>query len=226
MKNLILFLLLAIVVISFSCTKNSVIDGGLSIAEVNMTTLDYLKSTPHHQFDTLIILLKAAGIDQEVNSANQTFVAPTDYAFRNFIIEKQAALRIIYNDENYVYNYDSLKNEIVNYKDTLRMYMIPGKINRVDLVSPRITKSTSNVIVALQLIESKLYTEWVPNSIPKFLWFSKVINGFDKPNDITIPLADQDPISRCQTSGIITTNGILHVLDDDHIFGFRHHIAQ
>lgn len=226
MKNLIFFLLLAIAVISFSCTKNSVIDGGLSKAEVNMTTLDYLKSRPHHTFDTLLLLLHTAGIDQEVNTTNQTFIAPTDYAFRNFIIEKQAALRIIHNNENYIYNFDSLKNEIVKYKDTLRMYMIPGKINRADLTSPRITKSTSRVDVALQLIDSKLYTEWVPNSKPLFLWFSKVVNGFDQSGDVNIPIADQDPISRCQTSGINTTTGILHVLDDNHIFGFRHHIAQ
>ena len=226
MKNLIFFLLLVIVAISFSCTKNSVIDGGLSNAQVNMTTLDYLQSRPHHTFDTLLLLLRTAGIDQEVNTANQTFVAPTDYAFRNFIIEKQAALRIIHNNENYIYNFDSLKNEIVKYKDTLRMYMVPGNLNRADLISPKITKSTSNVNVAFQLVESKLYTEWVPNSKPLFLWFSKVVNGFDQPGDVNIPIANQDPISRCQTSGIITNTGILHVLDDDHIFGFRKHIAQ
>lgn len=220
MKKLTFISLLLIAAICFSCKKDYLIDGGLSNAKVDMTTLEFLKTRPYHQFDSLLILLKAAGIESEVNS-NITFVAPTNYDLVNFCSEKQAALRLIYEDENYVYNFDSLVKEAVYYKDTLRMYMIPSNINRENLTSPVVTKSTSGVDVALSLIESKLYTEWVPNSIPKFVYFSKVINGLDNPADPDIPIDDQDGRSRCQTSGIITTTGILHILDDDHIFGFR-----
>ncbi|MDP4185005.1 MAG: fasciclin domain-containing protein [Bacteroidota bacterium] len=221
MKNSFIIFIFAIIgLLVFSCSNDYIMDGGVSNPNVNQTTLEYLKANPHHQFDTLLILVKAAGIENEL-TGNVTVFALTNYAFRNFVRSKQDELRKIYNDENYVYNFDSLKNQINIYRDTLRMYIVDGKYNRTDLSTPLVKKSKGGTDMCMSLKESKLYTEWVPNSKPKFLYYTKVVNGLDDPSDPNIPSQDQDVSCICQTSGIITTTGILHVLDDDHIFGFR-----
>mgnify|MGYP006991809278 CR=1 FL=1 len=69
------------------------------------------------------------------------------------------------------------------------------------------------------LKKTKLYTENVPNSVNKYLYYTFIINGLDESSNV--PLQDKDVSNYCQTSGLITKTGILHVLRDEHPLFFN-----
>ncbi|ETZ23333.1 hypothetical protein [Pedobacter sp. V48] len=54
---------------------------------------------------------------------------------------------------------------------------------------------------------------------PQYLFLTKIRNGLD-PNPIPDDYLDEDRdiIELVQTSGILTTNGVLHVLNNTHKF--------
>ncbi|MNR13085.1 hypothetical protein D3C85_1294710 [compost metagenome] len=83
-------------------------------------------------------------------------------------------------------------------------------------------KSKSNEDFSILLVESNDYTGLLTTK-PQYLYLVKVRNGLDlklangEP-DPSIPDQDKDIRELTQTSGIITTNGILHVLHNKHKF--------
>lgn len=74
--------------------------------------------------------------------------------------------------------------------------------------------------VELSLKKSPLYNEWLPNINVKLVHYKWVKNGLDI-GDEEVSVADKDIENICQTSGILTTNGVLHVLEDTHQFFFN-----
>ena len=108
-----------------ACKKSYTIGGSNFVAQVNMSTYDYLKT--NHLFDTLVIMIDKAGLKDELNKAG-TFFAFTNYSVRSYIETKRAALRIIRNDENMPYTFDSL--DLPALKDSLRSYMFADRFTR------------------------------------------------------------------------------------------------
>ena len=223
MKLLITFAASALLLTAvISCKKSYTIGGSKFVAQVDMTTYDYLKT--NHLFDTLVIMIDAMGLKDEVNQAG-TFFAVTNYSIRNYVLAKQTAEQLLYNNENLVYTFDSL--DLPSLKDTLRTYMFKDRITR-DNISQIGEWRYSNEGDPrwIQLIPTTDYTNQnVFTTDPKYIYLTKVIPqpGFSVPTDST-QLGQVDPSQElqtlCQTTGILTTTGVLHVLANSHTFDY------
>lgn len=221
MKKGIFIILMAITL--YACKKDYTIGGSTTDPHVNMTTYDYLKTNP--LFDTLLLLIDKTGLKDEVNSS-ATFFAFTDYAISNYVKVKQADLRVRLNDENLVYTFDSL--DFPSLKDSLRAYMFKDPISRDNTTeSGRLFKANDGELRLIQLIPVGDYTDGtVFSSRPKYIYFNKMIateNNYPVPTDSTgIPNLKPGQLlsTLCQTTGIITTTGILHVLSNLHTFTY------
>src|ERR1044072_517913 len=122
----ITFLILAAAIFLFSCKKNDYKnDGGVHDPHVNMTTYDYLKS--QRVFDSLVYLIDRAGLKDMVNS-DITFFAVTNYGVDDYLDIRQKRAAEQTGDENIPFSMDSIP--VQELKDSLRMYMVKGKINR------------------------------------------------------------------------------------------------
>ena len=102
-------LMAALLIASFvSCKKDDYFIGGsLHNAQFNGTTYEYLKTNP--LFDTLLLLIDKTGLKDEVNAANTTFFAPTDYAIKKYVKDiVQERKRLETGDENLVFEFGEL----------------------------------------------------------------------------------------------------------------------
>lgn len=220
MKKLIYALLLLATV--YSCQDN-LIDGGVSSANVNKTTVEYLRTQA--KFDTVMILFEKAGLLNLLDKPNVTVIMPTDYSVIQFAKQIEAQKKEEQDDENLIYTFKNLVNDINLYKDSLKMYIIDQRITRTELsAAPNgliETKSLLGNNVEVSLVSTKLYTEWLPNSDVKLIHYKNVINGLDPADNSTIPEEDQDVDNICQTTGILTTTGALHILEDTHNLFFN-----
>jgi hypothetical protein len=221
MKNKLIYILtfFGLCLMVTACKKNDYIIGGdVHDPRVNMTTYDFLKSKP--LFDTLSILIDKAGMKEEING-NNTFFAPTDYSIADLLAQRTRIIQLKYNNENIKYTLDSLP--IPELRDSLRSHLFAGAINRESLsLGDKLFKSKSNEDFSILLEETDNYTGLLTTK-PQYLYLVKVRNGLDPklPNgepDPSIPDEDKDIKELVQTSGIITTNGILHVLHNKHKF--------
>lgn len=219
-KLSVLALLLPLVLIS--CKKDYVIGGSLFKPTVNKTTYEYLKT--NHLFDTLVVMIDKMNLKNEVN-ASGTFFALTNYSIHNYVSARQAQLRVSTNNENLVYTFDSLN--LLQLKDSLRAYMFKEKYTSTTLtakgVYPMAVDGEKRLI---QLLPSSDYTSGIFTTQPQYIFLTKIaplIPGGPLPGNI-------DSASRvqprqllkalCQTTGIITTTGVLHVLNNNHTFTF------
>jgi len=204
-----------------ACKKNYTIGGSKFNAQVNVSTYDYLKT--NKLFDTLVIMLDKAGLKDEVNQAG-TFFAVTNFSIRSFVKDRGDSVRLWLNDENYPYTFDSL--DIPSLRDTLRSYMFKDRITR-DMISAKgaYRKANDGEMRLIQLLATTDYTTNVFVTSPQYLYLTKIIpwNGYPVPADST-QLAGVQPQQLlqavCQTSGILTTTGVLHVVNNDHTFDF------
>lgn len=223
MKNIKIFVFLIVAGTAlFSCKKNYVIGGDLFKANVNMTTYDYLKT--NHTFDTLVLMIDKMQLKDDVNSSG-TFFALTNYAIHKFLIAKQTQLQVQLNNENFKLRFDSLN--FTSLRDSLRAYMFKDKYARGNL------NQTGVYATALdgekRLINMRAttdYTSSIFTTDPQYIYLTKVVPltpGGPIPVDITGVL-QVDPRqllnTLCQTTGIITTTGILHVLNNNHTFTY------
>ena len=223
MKTLKIFILsLFVTVAFFSCKKDYAIGGDLFKAQVNMTTYDYLKT--NHAFDTLVVMIDKMQLKNELNSSG-TFFALTNYAIHNFVQAKQAQLRITTNDENLVFTFDSL--DFTSLKDSLRAYMFKEKFTRDNLTQKGVyAQANDGEKRLIQLLPSTDYTSNIFTTEPKYIFLTKVVPlvpGGPVPGNID-QVQQVDPkqllSTLCQTTGIITTTGVLHVLNNFHTFTY------
>lgn len=211
--KLICFMLLGVLVISACKRQDYFIDGGTHKAEVNMTTYDYLKT--NRLFDTLILAIDKAGMKEVINE-NVTFFAPTNYSFRNYVNIRLARLKK--KDPYAVFTFDDITAK--ELKDSLSMYIIKGKINRNDMNAVGTVIGNNGVSMVISLEEVNEYTDYGVK--PKYVFFTRVMGDRrDLPTDTNLSAYEQDIKVKCQTSGIITTGGILHVLENSHCFSFN-----
>lgn len=223
MKNKIfsgIVILMAITI--FSCKKDYTIGGSLHDPHVNMTTYDYLKTNP--LFDTLLLLIDRTGLKDEVN-ASGTFFAFTDYAIQNYVRFKREAAVLETNDENLVYTFDSLDFNLL--KDSVRAYLFKDQITRANTTKTgRLFQANDGELRLVQLIPSNGYTDGtVFTTEPEYIYLNKMISvdGLPVPTDSTgIPGLEPKQLlsTLCQTTGILTTTGVLHVLSNAHTFTY------
>jgi len=225
MKNIIYALLLLLTV--YSCEDN-LIDGGVSSATVNKTTVEFLLTQA--KFDTVMILFEKAGLFDQLNMQNATVIIPTNYSVIQYVKQIQAQKRIEQDDENLKYTLTDLLNDFDLIKDSMKMYIVNQRITRDELITAsngRIeTTSLFGNDAEIALTATKLYTEWLPNSDVKLIHFKSVINGLDPDDNSAISAEDKDVDNICQTTGILTTTGVLHVLEDTHNLFFNKRVRQ
>ena len=213
-------LLFLLTLFLFSCKKDYVKDGGTSNPNVNMTTFDFLKSKP--QFSSLVRLIERTGLKDAING-NVTFFATTNYGVDEYLklMKEKRALEL--NDENITYTLDSIP---LWRLDSLKTYIFDSKINRDQMTVkgkyfPTQFGTIPNVQFRLNLARYYDYSSYV--DYVDYVVYSKVTGTLDsdEPDPTKIPPDQVDKSVFCQTSGIVTTNGIVHVLDGFHRLFFN-----
>lgn len=78
MKNLFIILIATVSLLMTGCNKNSYYkDSGTTSGKFNGTVMDYLKSKPQY-FDTIVRIIRIAGLENTLQSDQVTFFAPAD----------------------------------------------------------------------------------------------------------------------------------------------------
>jgi hypothetical protein len=223
MKHILVSILIIAVAGSMvSCNKNDYkSDGGLHNPKVDMTTYEYLKSKP--QFSSLVYLIDRAGLKDSLNG-NITFFATTNYGVTEFLAARKNRRAIELNNENISYTLDSLP--VKELKDSLKMYMFKGDLGREKLTvegqfyNPLLT-GIPNVRFYVKLRRTFDYSDYIDHV--DYVNFTKVIGTRDETeaDPTTIPDTQKDMGYDCQTSGILTNTGTIHVLSNYHRLFFN-----
>lgn len=204
-----------------SCESDDYInDGGTANAYVDMTTYDFLAS--HPKFDSLVAIIDRAGLKDLVNS-DITFFASTNYSVVNYVAAKKQKKIIEVGDENISFGISDIS---LAELDSLKIYMFDGAIAR-DNMSTEGNYYTNkfgnidNVRFMIRLRRTTDYSDYL--DYVDYVNFTKVrgTRDSDEPQGTVIPSNLQDLSYDCQTSGIITTTGIIHVLADNHRLMFN-----
>ena len=214
-------LLLAI----FSCKKQDYIIGGqTSNPKVDQTTYDYLKGNSMHLFDTLLLLVDAAGLKDSINQSGVTFFAPTDYSIDAYLQARTLAVQAI--DPTKVYSLDSmLKYDVARIKDSLMMYIVPQTLPYSVLTANGAVYPTElpgdSVVVSYETTQNaNLGYSSLVSTVPQIEYFTQLWYPAPQPlvaSDISTSIGVH---TLCQTSGIQTTTGMLDVLQNTHVLFF------
>jgi hypothetical protein len=92
-RPLLNYIPLLIIIITTGACQKSYITGGSPEnvnAYANTLTYDVLKSNP--LYDTLVQVIDAAGLKDQINAAGTTFFAPSDYSVFNYLNYRTRAL--------------------------------------------------------------------------------------------------------------------------------------
>lgn len=225
-----IFIVFAAMIVFISCKKgNGIIDGGLSNPRVNFNTYDFLKSHPRKVFDTTLMVIDKAGLKDIING-DVTFFVPNNYSINNFLNIKRDEARQI--DENKKYTLDSLFKYFspAKLRDSLGIYVFKGKISYNQLTEegqiyhPVVSPTESFVISYTKT--SGYLVDGIITSDARLVYFTRVIGQRDVlvNGQMEDPSGDESLLDRsavCQTSGIETTNGIVHVLSNSHPWTFK-----
>ena len=205
MKNLLL--IVAVVCVLFSCEDDYIVDGGTSESFVGTSTMEFLKA--HAQLDTMAILLERAGLADEVNGSTTLFVA-NNLSIRNYVDAELAELRET--DPLAEFTIDDIPT------DTLKKYMggyvFAEKIAREDMSKEGKIYTTVNGETRRISLEPDLnsYNDEL-SSPPEYVYFTyKKGEEWDEWDDI-----EDDTRVIVRTSNLISTNGVIHVLQGTHV---------
>jgi len=164
-----------------------------------------------------------------VNS-NITFFVTTNYGVQEYLKAMKQRRAIELGDENITYTLDSIP---LTNLDSLKTYMFDGKINRDQMtLDGKLYDSkfgpVSNVQYLIRLVRTfnSDYAPYIDHV--DYVTYTKVIGTRDDKelDPLSIPPELADLGTACQTSGIITTTGIVHVLDGFHRLLFNRDVIQ
>jgi hypothetical protein len=233
MKKIFLINLAAVFVLAliFTACKKDYITGGTA-ENVNKykdsTTYEVLNGNP--LYDTLVQLIDAAGIKDKINEQGTTFFAPSDYSIFNYLQLRSVDVQNNINQDSQ-FGLDSLlyylQNNINGTKDSMLMYLIHQPLSYSVLTNTGTLYPTElagdTVAVSYEYTkEGTLGYNSVVSSQPQLLYFTQLWYHYDLSNDNPagdIPL-NIGVHTRCQTSGIITKNGIMNALINSHTLFF------
>lgn len=214
------FLALAMVYLS-SCESDAYInDGGTADPHVDMTTYDFLAS--HPKFDSLVAIIDRAGLKDLVNS-DVTLFATTNYGVVGYVSAKKQKKIIELGDENIDFG---IKDISIAELDSIKMYLFDGPINREQMNTEGTYHLSrlgqiDDVQFMIKLRRTTDYSAFLTYvDYVNFTWVAGTLDD-DEPDPNDIPTDEQDLSYDCQTSGIITTTGIVHVLSDNHRLMFN-----
>ncbi|MGJ7033556.1 fasciclin domain-containing protein [Niabella hirudinis] len=121
MKQLLILPVLIMIIFS-ACKKNSYYeDTGINDPRFNGTIMDYIKSDTLY-FDTLVRVVKYAGLEESLSKDPLTFFAPPDPCFKKILdAVSEYQLRV---GADSVTRFEQIKPEV--WKQFLQMYLFPG----------------------------------------------------------------------------------------------------
>ena len=217
MKHILLLMMMGLFV---ACANDDYLnDGGVADPKVNMTTYDYLKSNP--LFDTLVMTIDLLNLKDKVNEAG-TVYAVTNYSFSSYITDELNALRLITSDTTYTYA-DIPQSSL----DSIRMYFFKDRLSRDDLGKEG-KIYTSDLGMEFKLSKEPVSEYSVLVNKPEYLYFIKKegarFDTYDETVANKVSSLEKDQRILVQTSGIITTTGVVHVLANSHKLIF--HVAH
>lgn len=200
-----------------ACQKEYFVDTGVHKAKYDGTVLQYLQNKPI-MFDSLVMVIKAAGMNDFYNNENVTFFAPTNATIFRAVRSLNQDLRM--NGRDTVSNLSQVKAEV--WKEMLSLYTFKGSYLLKDL--PQVDTAALNAFPGQGYTSyggrpmnlGVLYND--ANGV-KYVGYRQIILSFirdfsnPKVNLINAPIA---------TSDIQPNNGVLHVLrGTNHSFGFE-----
>jgi len=207
-----IFILLAVVIGVYACDNDYLNDGGVSDPHVDMSTYDFLKS--HPELDTLALLIERGGFVDAVN-ASSTLFAPNNNSINHYVNTVLAQLR--QEDPNAEFTVDSIP------VDTLQKYLGGYIFN--ELITRDDLDEEGQIYTAIDGEERKVsleitsaYNNWL--SKPAELVYYTFKNG--DWDDLDVPGDEPDDKVTVRTSNILTTNGVVHVLQGNHtLFNYK-----
>ena len=234
MKNKLIILFSAIIVmlIALNSCQKSYLTG--DIQNVNLysqiSTYDYLQSKPL-VYDTLVKCIDAAGLKDAINANGTTFFALTnkniyDYLnIRTQIVQNKISQTSKWGLDSLLYY---LKNNKNATRDSLKMYMFNQKLTNDVLTNTGkyYMSGLAKDSAAISYEESKdgsLGYNSNFNTLPKVIYFTHVFKKYlltELTPSFKIP-SDVGTRVICKTQGIITSNGVVHVLAPTHLLFFN-----
>ncbi|WP_289054571.1 fasciclin domain-containing protein [Carboxylicivirga marina] len=202
-----ILLIIGVLVTLLSCEEGEyLIDGGISDPQLGMTTYDYLKS--HHQLDTLALLIERGGFIDEVNGASTLF-APNNLSIKNYV--EEILLEMLETDPDAEFTVDDIPVETI--QAYLGAYIFPEILTRDDLTKEGVIYQAINGEERrLSLEPYEQYGDELSQK-PEYVYYTyKVGDDWDPWNGIT-----DDKTVVVRTSNLISTNGVIHVLQGSHV---------
>jgi hypothetical protein len=198
---------------SFSaCQKDYYEDSGLQIGVYPVSSLQFLAQDPF-LFDTVTEVIHLAGMDQVLEDSTITFFAPTDHSIARSMNEL--------NSDRYDKFEDSLRIEDIPgevWRKFLSRYIFRGKYMLKDI--PRRDAAQLNVYPGMNM---ESWDDYIMNLGVTFSNYSGTKDVGPRQIIITDIGDLADPVdvgNSVATSDLQTKNGIIHVLNDYHSFGF------
>ncbi len=226
MKNL-LFIFSILLLVSSCKQDDYFIDGGKATAKFNGNMLSYLETKPV-QFDSLVQIIKLAGLEEEFKKDTITFFAPNDIMIRDLIGTRVNELGVITYSSLNQYLIFINKEPILKLSDIdpviwrkyLMRYMFTDAYTLKDY--PQIDFDQRNIFPG-QLFYSQdnsLFNIGViydsVNGI-KYLGYRHLVISFIP--DASRPDDNWQTVS-ISSSDIQPNNGVVHTLRNEKVFGF------
>lgn len=206
---LILIVLLGL----YSCSNDYLVDGGVADQNVGMSTYDFLKS--NKQLDTLALLIDRAKMIDVVNAKSTTLFAPNNLSIRIYVGEILRQKRKIDGTATFTIN-DIPEADL---KVMLGGYIFNESLDRSKLVKQGkvyIAHNGEERLLSLEPVEQ--YKGQLDN-FPEYVYYTfKVGANWDPTDAISDDVLEADKKTVVRTSNLLSTNGVIHVLQGNHIF--------
>lgn len=201
----------------FAC-KRDYITG--AVQDINIykgkTTYEFLEANP--AFDTLVKVIDAAGLKDAINAQGSTFFPPSDWTIYNYLSVRTLIVQGTINQyakwglDSLLYYVSNNKN---NTRDSLKMYLLSQSLTYDKLTENGIKYPTGltndSVNVSYKTVTSGFGYNSNFSSPIKVVYFTHA-------NKLNPSLST--PVL-CTTSGVLTKNGVVHVLSPTHSLFFR-----
>jgi uncharacterized surface protein with fasciclin (FAS1) repeats len=212
---LIAGMLLLTTLLFHACKKDYYVDGGVANPHYNGSIYDYLANNPYW-FDTITYIIDRAGMKDILQKDSVTFFSPTDDAVK--------VVMTALNDYRYYNVEDSVHLEDIDpevWRYFLSMYVLKGKylakqFARVDPVNVYAYPGINYIMSSGYVLNIGLLHQNYNN-------VEAVGARIIRLTDITYDPQNfqNNPSTIIASSDIQPLNGVLHVLNNNHVFGFR-----
>lgn len=212
------FLLCCFVLGLSSCNKDDYfMDGGLAQGDFKGNMMEYLESKPK-DFDTIVQVIKLAGMEEAFRNEKLTFFAPNDKLIRESIKNINPRLNDLYLDT--IVRLSDIEPEI--WAKYLSRYLFKGAYQLADY--PQIDFELINTFPGQNYLSYdgsvlNVGVVYEPANGVKYMGYRRLVLSYIP--DIAKP-KDNWLTSTISSSDIHTTNGYVHTLAFDwRLFGFN-----